>query len=437
MVLIRRPQRPDAGWLSRWSFEINSLSMTASVGIAGLLGVAYWAIAARLMSAEQVGQASAIISTMVTLGTIANLSLGPMLERFLPISGRRAGGYLVKAQLITAGFAVLLGVGFCLVGPVEDMFSEPWQPPVFVGFVVVQAAFALQDNVLTSLGVARWAAVKNTGHAALKIVTLLLVVVAAGGFALAASWVVVSALAVVVVLVVVQTRLPRLTAEFRDDLPPHRELWSYFASNYGIVVIASVPGLVIPLLVLSQRGAEQTAHFNLSWVLVAAFFTVLGAVVGPFVAEAAARPDEVLSLLRRFVRLVVPIAVAGGLFLAFLAPWLLHLVGKDYGTESVPLLRAMGLTVTLTAFTACYTVLAKVERKLALLVWVQVGSAILLVGLTALWVEPLGLAGIGLAYLVVQVLSCLVMVGPLIGSVRRFRAEAAARTEEPLEVSRQ
>ena len=67
----------------------------------------------------------------------------------------------------------------------------------------------------------------------------------------------------------------------------------------------------------------------------------------------------------------------------------------------------------------------------------QVGSAILLVGLTALWVEPLGLAGIGLAYLVVQVLSCLVMVGPLIGSVRRFRAEAAARTEEPLEVSRQ
>ncbi len=437
MALIRRPQRPDAGWLSRWSFEINSLSMTASVGIAGLLGVAYWAIAARLMSAEQVGQASAIISTMVTLGTIANLSLGPMLERFLPISGRRAGGYLVKAQLITAGFAVLLGVGFCLVGPVEDMFSEPWQPPVFVGFVVVQAAFALQDNVLTSLGVARWAAVKNTGHAALKIVTLLLVVVAAGGFALAASWGVVSGLAVVGGLVVGQTRRPRLTAEFRDDLPPHRELWSYFASNYGIVVIASVPGLVIPLLVLSQRGAEQTAHFNLSWVLVAAFFTVLGAVVGPFVAEAAARPDEVLSLLRRFVRLVVPIAVAGGLFLAFLAPWLLHLVGKDYGTESVPLLRAMGLTVTLTAFTACYTVLAKVERKLALLVWVQVGSAILLVGLTALWVEPLGLAGIGLAYLVVQVLSCLVMVGPLIGSVRRFRAEAAARTEEPLEGSRQ
>ena len=125
MALIRKPRRPDAGWLSRWSFEINSLSMTASVGIAGLLGVAYWAIAARLMSAEQVGQASAIISTMVMLGTITNLSLGPMLERFLPISGQRAGGYLIKAQLITAGFAVLLGVGFCLVGPVEDMFSEP------------------------------------------------------------------------------------------------------------------------------------------------------------------------------------------------------------------------------------------------------------------------------------------------------------------------
>ena len=284
---MRRPSRPADGWLSRWAFEINSLSMTAAVGVAGLLGVAYWALAARMISADQVGRASAIISTMVMLGTIANLSLGPMLERFLPVSGRRAGGYLVKAQLITAGFAVLLGVGFCLVGPVDAMFTEPWQPPLFVGFVVVQAAFALQDNILTSLGVARWAAIKNTGHAALKIVTLLLIMVAASGFALALSWVVVSALSVVAVLVITSTRLPRLTAEFRDDLPPRRELWSYFASQYGIVVVASVPGLVIPLVVLARRGAEQTAHFNLAWVLVAAFFTVLGAVVGSQVGRSS------------------------------------------------------------------------------------------------------------------------------------------------------
>lgn len=433
---MRRPRRPEDGWLSRWAFEINSLSMTASVGVAGLLGVAYWALAARLISADQVGRASAIISTMVMLGTIANLSLGPMLERFLPVSGGRARGYLIKVQLITAGFAVLLGIGFCLVGPVDAMFTQPWQPAVFVGFVVVQAAFALQDNILVSLGVARWAAIKNTGHAALKIISLLLIVVVASGFALAASWVIVSAVAVAAVLLVTNRRLARLTAGFRDDLPPRRELWSYFASQYGIVVIASVPGLVIPLVVLSQRGAVQTAHFNLSWVLVAAFFTVLGAIVGPFVAEAAARPDDVLGLLRRFVRLVVPIAVAGGVFLAFVAPWLLHLVGKDYGTESGPLLRTMGAVVCLTAFTSCYTVLAKVERRLALLVVTQVVGSVLLVGLTAWWITPLGLGGIGLAYLVVQVLSCLVMVGPLVASVRRFRQAAAIRAEETLELSR-
>ena len=348
-----RTKRAEGSWLSRWSLEVNSLSMTLSVGIAGLLGVAYWALAARLISSDQVGRAAAIISTMVMLGTIANLSLGPMLERFLPISGWRAGRYLVQAQLITAAFATLLGIGFCLVGPVGAMFSAPWQPPLFVGFVIVQAAFALQDNILTSLGVARWAAIKNTGHAALKIVTLLLVVMAASGFVMALSWVVVSALAVLVVIAVVNVQLPRLTAGFREDLPPRRELWSYFASNYGIVVIASVPGLVVPLIVLSRLGPVATAHFNLAWVLVAAMLTVLGAVVGPFVAEAATRPENVLPLLRRFVRMVVPIAVGGGAFLAFGAPWLLRLVGKDYGVESLPLLRVMGLTVALSAVTSC------------------------------------------------------------------------------------
>lgn len=420
-------RRRPGGWLTRWSLEVNSLSMTLSVGIAGLLGVAYWALAARLISSEQVGRAAAIISTMTMLGTIANLSLGPMLERFLPVSGQRAGGYLVRAQLITASFAILLGTGFCLVGPVGAMFTEPWQPPLFVGFVIVQAAFALQDNILTSLGVARWAALKNTGHAALKIATMLLVVVVATGFTMALSWVVVSALAVLVVIVVVNWQLPRLTLEFRDDLPPRRELWSYFGSHYGIVVVASVPGLVIPLIVLSRLGPVATAHFNLAWVLVAAMLTVLGAVVGPFVAEAAARPENVLPLLRRFVRMVVPIAVGGGAFLAFGAPWLLRLVGKDYGVESLPLLRVMGATVALSAITSCYAVLAKVERRLALLVGVQIGTAIVVIGLTELWIAPLELAGVGLAYLIVQMVSCVIVTGPLIASIRRLRQAAAER----------
>lgn len=67
---------------------------------------------------------------------------------------------------------------------------------------------------------------------------------------------------------------------------------------------------------------------------------------------------------------------------------------------------------------------------------VQIGGSVLLVGLTALWITPYGLGGIGLAYLVVQVLSCLVMVGPLVASIRRFRRAADADLAAPLELSR-
>ena len=59
-------------------------------GITSLLGVAFWALAARSYSAHEVGQNAAAISAMTLVSGVCSLGLSAVLVRYLPIAGTAA-----------------------------------------------------------------------------------------------------------------------------------------------------------------------------------------------------------------------------------------------------------------------------------------------------------------------------------------------------------
>lgn len=417
---------PSGGqWRRRMSgrrYEINSFALAFSVGVTGLLGIAYWALAARLMPDTEVGKASAIISTMTTLGTLANLSIGPMFERFLAVSGGHLRRVIWQAHGVTALLSLLLGAGFVLLGPSERLFAAGWQTWVFPLFVMATAAFALQDSLLVGLLVARYVAVKNILQAVGKIIVLVLVGGAYGGFSITLGWAAITAVvAAGIFAAVVRRWVPEFARTVRDNLPPSRDLWAYFGSQYSITVIGNLPGLLVPLIVLQLLGEAATAYFNLAWVLVVAFFTLIATVSGPFVAEVAAAPEKTIGLLRRFALILSLLCVGAGVVLGFVAPWLLQLLGKAYGSAGGALLEVMAWVMPLMAVTAFYTALARIERRLRLLVVLQCVTAVVQVIATYLLVPHFGLVGVGYANLGIQLLSCLIMIGPMLASLRRVR----------------
>ena len=70
---------------SGYSLVINTAAST-------VVGVAYWAIAAHMYDKQDLGRSSALISALIFLSSLAQLNLSNALARFLPQSGRRAGG---------------------------------------------------------------------------------------------------------------------------------------------------------------------------------------------------------------------------------------------------------------------------------------------------------------------------------------------------------
>ncbi len=409
--------------LGRATLELDALALTASTAITALLGLAYWTIAARGFPIAEVGRASAIVSAATALATVSNLSLGGMYERFLPVTGRDTRRYLLRGGLATAGLAGLLGTIFVLVGPSDRLFTHDWERACFPLLVFTLAQFALLDNALVGLRRARWAAGKNVVHAVAKLglAAAAAVLALAGGDSLVVAWAAPALLLVALYLPFVWQHCGTdAVVRVTPALPPRRELWSFFGSSVGIMVIGASAPLVIPLIVVDRLGPELNACFTMAWTLFSALALLLATVVGPYIAQASAPGADVRRLTARFATILLALSVSGAVFLWFGAPLLLGLLGERYATETESLVRLMALSLPLSLVGMLYAGVARVARRLRLAMAMQILTAAGAVTGTALTIDRFGLDGIGYSYLAIEVVTTLILLAPAWRTIRRL-----------------
>lgn len=412
------PPPPTAGR----NLRLNSLALMASTGVTGVLGLVFWAATARLFPAGQVGIASALISSAVMLSTLSNLSLGAMYERFLPVAGHRSGRLLVQGFTLVAVLALVLALGLMTLGPRETLFESRAEMIAYPALVVTLALFALQDQTVSGLGVARWAAWKNIAHAAAKLIAVIAVAWTGSALAILASWGVTAAVAVLTLLVAMRAKVMRDPRYSRTpDLPPRRELKTYFFSSYGISALGSLAPLVVPLVVVSRIGTEANAYFAVAWSLVSGLFILVHLMVGPFVAEAATHPDKIVALSGRFVRTVTALALLGGVGMAVCGPVALGFVGDAYRENGSQILYLAALFVPLSVIGAVYSGLARVYRRMTLAVATQCISTVVVIVGSVVLTDRIGVAGVGWAYLAAELGTALILTGPLISWLSRLR----------------
>src|ERR1700733_15222200 len=127
-------------------------ALMLTTGFNGILGFAYWVLAARLYPAKAVGIGAGAISAMTLVSSLGWIGLQYVLLRFVPVAGgaqtrlvrlRSAtaiGIGLVSAGVFLAGFAHLAGLGVLTESPLTVL--------LFAASIVLWIVFSLQDPVL-------------------------------------------------------------------------------------------------------------------------------------------------------------------------------------------------------------------------------------------------------------------------------------------------
>lgn len=382
--------------------------LISSLATSGL-GLVYWAVAARTFSPGAVGLNSAVISAMLLLAGLAQLSLNNVLVRFIPQAGRSTTalilGTYAASLAAAAGVTVVFLAGVDVWSPtLRFLRDQPAWAVAFTAATMIWCLFALQDAALTGLRATAWVPLENITFALAKL-GLLLVVVSwwpVGG--IFASWMMPVALSLLPMNGLIFARLVprhRSAAEPAAHLSL-RPVVRYAAGNYLGSVFYLASTTLLPLLVANLAGATATAYFFLPWTIATGLQMVASNLTTSLTVEAALDPARLRAFSRRVLAQILRLLVPAVVLVAAAAPLGLRLFGAGYSQAGAGLLRVLAVGALPNALMAVGLSLARVQNRPRLVVLIQGSVAVLLLGLSWWWLPLWGIIGVGWAWLVSQ-----------------------------------
>lgn len=427
-----RPRRP--GRIGRALSEPlarSSASLIASTILSALIGIGFWAVAARTFSVREVGRDSALAAMMLALSGLGQLSLNNTIPRFVPQMRARVGRHVAIAYACSAAASAIFGVIFIVVAPlVSHRFAFiDADPLVWVLFPLSVAAwsiFCLQDAVLLGLSKGHWLPIENGLFSVARIVVLPIALWLGIGHGVFVAFVVPMFVSLPIINVLIARRALPAAERARHHAAGVVEtiglapLLRFLAQDVTGTMVAQLSLTAVPLLVTGLLGATATAYFYIPFTLIAAFDMLFFAIATSLTAETARSPVRARALIRKATRWLVlaQTPVAAVIFVA--APLILLPFGPAYVHHGTTLLRLLAAASPLRAVAFLYDGVCRMQGHGSRLLVVEGLAGIAMVVAVTLLARGDGLVGVGLAWLMVWGLVA-VCVAP---AMRHFASRA-------------
>jgi O-antigen/teichoic acid export membrane protein len=407
--------------LVRNSFYLASTDLTM-----GALGFVFWVIGARLYTPSQVGLATALISAAAIVSTIGLVGMNTTFIRFLPSSKERdteisSGLWLVFAATAAAAVAYLLLMP-SLAPRLDFVRESPW---LGLGFVMM-TAFSAVNLVTDSIFIAYQKAQYNLlidglvqGLTKLLLPVLLIGLGAYGLFAAVGLSATVAVVASIVVVIGVFGFRPHVAVSARFL----KRAWRFSAASYASSLLTLTPALVVPLIVLNERGPSQAAYYYVAFRFATLLTAFVDAAALSFLAEGSQEGAELPALMRRSAKLVALISVPGGLLVAAAGHWLLMVFGLSYSSHATAALAALAIATPAVGLYEWSLAVLFIRKRLRMLVLVNTVFAAVTVGLSLAWAGN-GLAWVAAAWLIGHL--CAGIIGAAAATRRAKTAGATA-----------
>ncbi|MFQ6012481.1 MAG: lipopolysaccharide biosynthesis protein [Thermoplasmata archaeon] len=398
----------------------NAIYLILNTLMAAGAGFVFWLLVARVSgSPEAVGQALLLVGVLALLATVSQLGFGIGLIRFLPGSrgegrGRMMNSALTVSVLVAVGLAFLVLLTMDLWFPQgADVLSLVALVPIFLLLAVFGTSAPIVDNSFVAGRKASYVVMRSSLYQAVRLATPLLLIGLLGVLGVLASLMVAHVLALAVAFFLL---LPRLYPGFRlmpvVDKGALGDMLHFSLGNHVAEIFHVLPYPVILVIVTRLTGSlEQAAFFGVPWLIASLLFAVPLMASVSLYAEGSHFADRLRGDLRRTLRFVLPVLVAGIAFVWFFGAWVLSLFGPAYPAEGVQLLRVLaisGIFVTVNGlFIAVARVMKWVKAVIALWAYVATGT----IALSYLLLPVYGLVGVGYAWLLTNGTAALAVMG--------------------------
>jgi len=366
--------------LYRNSIYISLSSLTTAVA-----GFLFWAIAARLYPAQDVGVASAIVSALNLTFQLSMLGMNFAIIRFYPEYKEKAVG---SALLITSIAGVAFSVAYGLIMLSSESFKAlGWK---FLGIFVLFSVIGTLYNVLSTYAIARRRA-EHTFFQSLLFAgrfLFLFLLTSMGALGIVSSFGLGLLLGLGYAVLMVGIPKVELDREFIGDA------FRFSLGNYLASIANIAPNYLMPTLVLSMLGKEEAAYFYMAFAVGNVILFVPNAINTSFFVEGSHGLKNMRRTLKKaiaFSYVYLAVAVVG---VWLFGGYVLRFFGEGY-IGGLPLLRLMvlgGFFVVVVNFSI--TVL-NIQKRVKEIVMINTLKAVLFLGLSYILVPRMGIVGVG------------------------------------------
>lgn len=414
----------------------STFALLISNGSGAFLGVTFWAVAARLYTRSEVGNGVLAVTAMTLCANIGLLNLTTVFPRFLYPAGAKAGILLRRGYGASISLALLATLVFFAIAPHQGYIAPGWASHLFfLEGVLLWLVFTIEDPALIGLRRPSVVPIENTSFSVGKIVLLPVFLVVARSQGVFDSWVLpVAACVVVVNFYLFGYVLPRHieSSGIAGVLPSRRALTSFVGAEYvgGLMMTAlwTLPALFVGY----ELGATQVANFQIPWVAATSFDLLLFSFATSLVAESSSRPSHAANNVRRAVRLAALIMGPALLLLVLGAPYFLDVLGTQYSRHGTWEMRYLLLALPFMGVNVLYVTFARLSRRARRLVLTPGAIAGTILVLMYFLIKPLGLTGVGVAFLAGQALVGVALLPSVVRQYRRADMASSHAADEAL-----
>lgn len=393
------------------------------------MGAAYWALAARLFSQQDVGYGAAEVPTMTLLGTIGVFGLDFLLVGELSKRKRRAE--FVSAALIACALgSLLLGIGFAFIAPhfnqrFDTMLGPLDQKGIFAAGVALTSISLASD--MATIGVLR-GGIQLTRNMAFSLVKLasmpILALVLYGrlGLNITLSWV----LGIALSLAFVGARLAHSGTRLlvRPDWQLLHSLRRTAMAHNWINIAIMVPPTMFPVLVTVLISPSVNAVFYVAFSLSAIIYMIPSQLGTVLFAMAAAEPDAIAHRIRFALKLSYIIGLPAMAVLILGSHQILSFYGSEYARIGALAMCLFTLGYIPSVFKDFYIAICRANGRIAYCAIILTLFTVAELGGVAAGAATHGLVGLSIILLAVLTAEGIVTAPPLLRAVMRPTSSA-------------
>lgn len=400
----------------------STFALLISNGTTMVLGVAFWIVAARLFTPNELGRGVHEVAAMTICANVGLLNLVTIFPRFLHPAGAKAGILLRRGYAASTSLALLATL--CYFGITSFVTHQSYVPSgwgarvFFLEGVLLWVIFTIEDPALVGLRRSFVVPIENTSFSIAKVALLPCFFLVARADGVFDAWVLPLAACVAAVNVYLfGYALPKhIDASGGAGILPTRRIFTNFVAAEYLGGLALNVLWNLPALFLTT---SQAAYFQTPWIAATSFDLLLFSFATGLVAEASSRPSVAAQNVRRAVRLAAMLLGPALVVLVLGAPYFLDLLGTGYSQHGTWLMRYVVLALPFMGVNVLYVVFARLGRRARRLFLVPTAIAAIILTLARVLLGPLGLTGVGLAFLVGHAVVCATVLPSVIRQYRR------------------